>query len=718
MAIRAPAREPAPERAPAPAPAPAEAAASTASPKLAKVPPPAKTTSATMTRAVDKNSCAVAIQDINNCDNINPLAQTSKTTLSTGSEALFSTPKRAKLSIGAAFSRVSAYAPNGDKSKQITQTIAEMITRDSLPYSMVEGIGFKKLMKTVAPLYNVPCRKTITELIDTKYEEKKTIIKQKLKSIKNICLTIDEWKDMQLRSFLGVTVHFIENYEMQSMSIACEPLHENHTGEYLSEMILKVCGDWDLSIEKIVSVTTDNGSNIVKAVEISFGRAKHIRCVAHTLNLVVDNSVKSTEVKLFLDKVRKIVTWFHQSGVGAEELRQLQTQEKIPDGKVKHLVGDVSTRWNSQLLMIERFILMSSAIGSILLKHPNAPQMLQANEIVVLKEIEKVLRPFHDVTEKMSAEKYVTASKAIPMIKCLRILLDATTIDSDLANQLKYSLQTELIKRFENIQKVHLFSVATFLDPRFKKIYLDEPLSLSKTIDYTNRYLSLNMRNDDVLAVTHSESSVSSEVTVNGQDIWKVHHEKIVSANTSTTKNTELDLYIAAPLSNLEVDPLNVWKNYEGTFPKLTNLAVKHLSVMATSAPAERLFSKAGNILRKTRNHLFKARPTADSGGILPRRCLTLRALEYERGNASLHAGTTRIDVRGIDETWRADFVDMTSYAGRNKGYKYMLTVIDIFSKYAWAIPIKSRSEDEPNGGLWWSITQTMSYVTGVHESM
>ncbi|XP_046590201.1 E3 SUMO-protein ligase ZBED1-like [Neodiprion lecontei] len=555
-----------------------------------------------------QNSCAVAIQDINNCDNINPLAQTSKTTLSTGSEALFSTPKRAKLSIGAAFSRVSAYAPNGDKSKQITQTIAEMITRDSLPYSMVEGIGFKKLMKTVAPLYNVPCRKTITELIDTKYEEKKTIIKQKLKSIKNICLTIDEWKDMQLRSFLGVTVHFIENYEMQSMSIACEPLHENHTGEYLSEMILKVCGDWDLSIEKIVSVTTDNGSNIVKAVEISFGRAKHIRCVAHTLNLVVDNSVKSTEVKLFLDKVRKIVTWFHQSGVGAEELRQLQTQEKIPDGKVKHLVGDVSTRWNSQLLMIERFILMSSTIGSILLKHPNAPQMLQANEIVVLKEIEKVLRPFHDVTEKMSAEKYVTASKAIPMIKCLRILLDATTIDSDLANQLKYSLQTELIKRFENIQKVHLFSVATFLDPRFKKIYLDEPLSLSKTIDYTNRYLSLNMRNDDVLAVTHSESSVSSEVTVNGQDIWKVHHEKIVSANTSTTKNTELDLYIAAPLSNLEVDPLNVWKNYEGTFPKLTNLAVKHLSVMATSAPAERLFSKAGNILRKTRNRILGKR--------------------------------------------------------------------------------------------------------------
>ncbi|XP_046749940.1 uncharacterized protein LOC124413423 [Diprion similis] len=39
-----------------------------------------------------------------------------------------------------------------------------------------------------------------------------------------------------------------------------------------------------------------------------------------------------------------------------------------------------------------------------------------------------------------------------------------------------------------------------------------------------------------------------------------------------------------------------------------------------------------------------------------------------------------RVDVRGIDETWQADLVDMMSYAGQNKGYKYMLTVIDIFS--------------------------------------
>ena len=40
-------------------------------------------------------------------------------------------------------------------------------------------------------------------------------------------------------------------------------------------------------------------------------------------------------------------------------------------------------------------------------------------------------------------------------------------------------------------------------------------------------------------------------------------------------------------------------------------------------------------------------------------------------------------DVRGLDETWQADLDEMISYAWYNKGYRYLLTIIDIFSKYA-----------------------------------
>lgn len=205
-------------------------------------------------------------------------------------------------------------------------------------------------------------------------------------------------------------MHFIENFELRSTNIACKPLHDHHTGKYLSEMINKICDDWDLSHEKIVSVTTDNASNIVKAIENTFGPAKHVWCLAHTLNLVVKNSVNTTDIKLFLHRVRKIVTWFHKSGVGAKELRQVQMLQNVPEGKLKHLVGDVSTRWNSQLYIIERFVLMSSTVGYVLINHPNAPQMLQAN--VVLKEIEKILKPFHNVTEEIMRKNMSQLAKS------------------------------------------------------------------------------------------------------------------------------------------------------------------------------------------------------------------------------------------------------------------------------------------------------------------
>lgn len=51
-----------------------------------------------------------------------------------------------------------------------------------------------------------------------------------------------------------------------------------------------------------------------------------------------------------------------------------------------------------------------------------------------------------------------------------------------------------------------------------------------------------------------------------------------------------------------------------------------------------------------------------------------------------------KVEIRNLDETWQADLVDMSAYAGNNNGYKYLLTVIDIFSKFAWAVPIKRKN--------------------------
>ena len=48
--------------------------------------------------------------------------------------------------------------------------------------------------------------------------------------------------------------------------------------------------------------------------------------------------------------------------------------------------------------------------------------------------------------------------------------------------------------------------------------------------------------------------------------------------------------------------------------------------------------------------------------------------------------------VYNKDEIWSVDLVDMQAFSSFNKGFKYILIVIDVFSKYAWAVPIKDKS--------------------------
>lgn len=56
---------------------------------------------------------------------------------------------------------------------------------------------------------------------------------------------------------------------------------------------------------------------------------------------------------------------------------------------------------------------------------------------------------------------------------------------------------------------------------------------------------------------------------------------------------------------------------------------------------------------------------------------------------------TRQIEVKGIDDLYQADLVEMIPYSRFNGGYKYILTMINCFTKYAYAIPLKDKSGAE-----------------------
>ena len=51
--------------------------------------------------------------------------------------------------------------------------------------------------------------------------------------------------------------------------------------------------------------------------------------------------------------------------------------------------------------------------------------------------------------------------------------------------------------------------------------------------------------------------------------------------------------------------------------------------------------------------------------------------------------------MNGINEIWAADLIDMQAFFKDNSGIKYLLTVIDIFSKFVCIIPLKQKNGRE-----------------------
>ena len=51
-----------------------------------------------------------------------------------------------------------------------------------------------------------------------------------------------------------------------------------------------------------------------------------------------------------------------------------------------------------------------------------------------------------------------------------------------------------------------------------------------------------------------------------------------------------------------------------------------------------------------------------------------------------------RVVIKGLDDLFQADLVEMLPYAKQNGGHRYILVVINAFSKYAWAYPVKRKT--------------------------
>lgn len=68
------------------------------------------------------------------------------------------------------------------------------------------------------------------------------------------------------RSLLGFSVQYMINGECKTRSIGMIELMQSHTGIYLAELITKRLEEFGIDLRQVITITTDNGSNVLKMV--------------------------------------------------------------------------------------------------------------------------------------------------------------------------------------------------------------------------------------------------------------------------------------------------------------------------------------------------------------------------------------------------------------------------------------------------------------------
>ena len=128
------------------------------------------------------------------------------------------------------------YAVSDPRQKKITDSLVKFIAENLISLSVVESEPFKDLIGLCEPRYQVPSRKHFTsKLLYEKSVEVKNDLTHQLKMAQDVCVTIDLWSNRQMKSFIGITGHYILDWTLKSVMLACKRFKGKHTADNIAK---------------------------------------------------------------------------------------------------------------------------------------------------------------------------------------------------------------------------------------------------------------------------------------------------------------------------------------------------------------------------------------------------------------------------------------------------------------------------------------------------
>ncbi|KAL7131898.1 hypothetical protein ABFS83_12G035900 [Erythranthe nasuta] len=346
-------------------------------------------------------------------------------------------------------------------------------------------------MSVICLMLLVPSRRTITRDIHVVYIEElsklKTFIK---KHSQRISLTTYTWTCIKQVNYMCLTVHFIDDeWKLQKRILNFCPI-VGHKSEDVGKGVEKCLLEW--GFDNIFTITVDNASSNNGAItyltkifdhwgtNLLGGKYMHVRCVAHIVNLIVQDGLKNKEEHLAISRIRGAVRYIRNSSARLQKFKECVASRKLDSKNL--LCLDVPTRWNSTYLMLEAAITLKSAFDAYddinfgyrteLSKGDGVPLSYDWERATLLS---KFLRHFYYLTVRISGSLYVTSNNIFSEISEMDLLLKEWSESDDFElNAMGKRMKEKFVRYWGAIEKMNKdMFYEVILDPRRKNGFLN-----------------------------------------------------------------------------------------------------------------------------------------------------------------------------------------------------------------------------------------------------
>jgi zinc finger BED domain-containing protein 1 (E3 SUMO-protein ligase ZBED1) len=497
------------------------------------------------------------------------------------------------------------------KKEEYDQAILRFIISDLQPFSMVEGEGFKCLMKVFEPRYTLPSRTTISSswLPRLVHETLETSWKAELNENVKFSITVDGWRSRTSVHYIGITAHYITNtWAFVSLPLDLIPLtHATNVG--IADCIKDCLKRRNLLLGNMICLCTDGGDDISKVGSIL--EKPHVYCAVHGINLCVNAAVSKPPFAPIIAKVKSIVSHFRSSP--KKESMFLKVQTDLPIGacaKPKRLKESNELKWCDDFDMVERFLLLNDPLR-VTYSNLEEEFPLNSEEMHLLDIIREELKPIKTLTTHLQNQTSPIFGKALcslvglkgAMEKKLRVCAEPR---KSFVECMLHSLESSMhFQSFVCEDDLHLRSIV-FMDPRYKKFAMSKSWKREKSlVKELVRGMCETGRKDQADTTTHGGGRDSQEEDGTVQSLKRDADEQqfaleMDALNESSGEEEydvdEVDTYLRLPLLDLSCCPLQWWQTNAASFPRLSIIARDLLCAIPTSVPSETLFSHAARV--------------------------------------------------------------------------------------------------------------------------